>query len=55
MGKRSNKNTNTRKRLDPTIVVAIIGLVGTLAAALLAIPLLERWFASQPSQAATAV
>jgi hypothetical protein len=42
MDKRSKKNTKTR-RLDPMIVVALIGLAGTIVAALLASPLLEKW------------
>jgi len=40
MSKRSNKNTN--RRLDPMIVVALIGLMGTIVAALIASPLLEK-------------
>lgn len=43
MRKRSNK------RLDPMIIVALIGLIGTIIAALLASPLLERLIASTPS------
>lgn len=52
MRKRSKKNREANKRLDPTIVVALIGLAGTVIAALLANPLLERWFPAQllPSQ-----
>ena len=53
MGKRSNKNTDKNKRLDPTIVVALIGLAGTIIAALLASPLLERLFPAEPSPVAT--
>ncbi|HEX2992160.1 MAG TPA: hypothetical protein VHO49_15850 [Anaerolineales bacterium] len=37
------KSKDDRKRLDPMIVVALIGLTGTIIAALLASPLLERW------------
>ena len=37
------KSKDDRKRLDPMIVVALIGLAGTIIAALLASPLLERW------------
>ena len=37
------KSKDARKRLDPVIVVALIGLAGTVIAALLASPLLERW------------
>ena len=37
------KSKNAPKRLDPMIVVALIGLAGTVIAALLASPLLERW------------
>jgi hypothetical protein len=47
MRKRSNKNTN--RRLDPMIVVALIGLVGTIIAALIASPLLEKWLFRSPS------
>jgi len=54
MGKSTKKDTETNKRLDPVIVVALIGLVGTIIAALLASPLLERWLASTPSSTATA-
>jgi hypothetical protein len=50
MRKRSNKNAEKRKRLDPTIVVTLIGLAGTIVAALLASPLLERWFPVGASQ-----
>jgi len=50
MRKRSNKDKN--KRLDPTIVVALIGLAGTIIAALLASPLLERLFSAEPAPAA---
>jgi len=53
MRKYSKKNTDTNKRLDPMIVVALIGLVGTITAALLASPLLERWFTAQPSPVVT--
>ena len=49
MGKRSKKNADSKRRLDRTIVVALIGLVGTIIAALLASPLLERWLAGSPS------
>jgi hypothetical protein len=50
MRRSSRKNTkDTNKRLDPAIVVALIGLVGTIIAALLASPLLERWFSAEPS------
>ena len=55
MRKNSNKNADKRKRLDPMIVVALIGLVGTIVAALLASPLLERLFPAQPSQIAPTV
>jgi len=39
---------NSKKRLDPTIVVAWIGLFGTIVAGLLASPLAERWI-SRPT------
>lgn len=49
MHRNSKKNTkNTSRRLDTTVVVALIGLVGTVIAALLASPLLERWLAPRP-------
>jgi hypothetical protein len=48
MRKRSQKNKEEKKRLDPMIVVALIGLIGTIIAALLASPLLDRWFPAQP-------
>lgn len=40
---------STKKRLDPMIVVALIGLVGTIIAALLASPLIENWGSPQPT------
>jgi hypothetical protein len=55
MRRNSNKNADKRKRLDPTIMVALIGLAGTIIAALLASPLLERFFTAEPSQIATPV
>jgi hypothetical protein len=51
MRRHSNKNTNAGKRLDPMIVVALIGTIGTIIAAILASPILERWFSSEPSNA----
>ena len=51
MRRRSNKNANAGKHLDPMIVVALIGMIGTIIAALLASPILERWFSSEPSNA----
>ena len=51
MSKRSNKNTN--RRLDPMIVVALIGLMGTIVAALIASPLLEKWISQSPSATET--
>lgn len=53
MRKNSNKTADKGKRLDPTIIVALIGLAGTLIAALLASPLLERLIPAQPSPVAT--
>ena len=53
MRRKSNKNTNKGRRLDTTIVVALIGLAGTIIAALLASPLLERLFPAQPSPVTT--
>lgn len=48
MSKRSNK------RLDPMITVALIGLAGTIIAALLASPLLERWLSpARPGETTT--
>lgn len=47
-----NKSKTTNKRIDPSIVVALIGLAGTIIAALLASPLLERWLAPQSPAAA---
>ena len=55
MPRNSSKNAGKRKHLDPTITVALIGLAGTIIAALLASPLLERLFSSQPSEVATPV
>lgn len=45
------KSKNASKRLDPMILVALIGLAGTIIAAFLASPLLERWLF--PTSAAT--
>ncbi|HJS18163.1 MAG TPA: hypothetical protein VJ785_05420 [Anaerolineales bacterium] len=53
MPKSSRKNTESNKRLDPMIVVALIGLFGTIIAALLASPLLERWLSTSPSNTDT--
>ena len=48
--RKSQKNSKEgNKRLDPTIVVALIGLAGTIIAALLASPLLGRWLSQAPS------
>jgi hypothetical protein len=44
----------SRKQLDTMIVVALIGLAGTIIAALLASPLLERWLSPEPTVEATA-
>ena len=50
MRQNAKKNTKgTNKRLDPAIVVALIGLAGTVIAAFLASPLLERWLAPAPT------
>ena len=54
MARRSKKNDNSKSRLDPMIIVALIGLIGTLLAALLASPLLEKWLSSEPSTASPA-
>jgi hypothetical protein len=47
MRKKSNKNADKGKRLDPMIVVALIGFAGTIIAALLASPLSERLVPTQ--------
>ena len=44
-----NRNRESKKRLEPAIVVALIGLAGTIIAGLLASPLLERWLAQRPT------
>jgi hypothetical protein len=44
----------SRKQLDTMIVVALIGLAGTVIAALLASPVLERWLAPEPTTETTA-
>jgi hypothetical protein len=49
MRKSSNNAKDKNKRLDPVIIVALIGLVGTIIAALLASPLLDRWLSSTPA------
>ena len=43
MRRNSKKNADKGKHLDPTIIVALIGLTGTILAALLSSPLLERF------------
>ena len=49
MRRNSKKNSRgTQKSIDPVIVVALIGLAGTVIAALLASPLLERWLSAEP-------
>jgi hypothetical protein len=53
MHKKSDENAEKRKRIDPTIIVALIGLAGTVIAALLASPLLERLVAPSPSPVST--
>ena len=53
MGKRSKKNADSKRRLEPTIIVALLGLVGTIIAALLASPLLEKRFARSPATTQT--
>ncbi|HUF00761.1 MAG TPA: hypothetical protein VMN99_16020 [Anaerolineales bacterium] len=49
MRRQSKKKAETNRRLDPMIIVALIGLAGTIIAALLASPLLEKWFSQQPA------
>jgi hypothetical protein len=49
MRRHSKKNTDINRRLDPMIIVALIGLAGTVIAAVLASPLLEKWLSPQPS------
>jgi hypothetical protein len=46
---RKNRNRESKKRLEPAIVVALIGLAGTIIAALLASPLPESWLAQRPT------
>jgi hypothetical protein len=53
MRRNSNKNADKQKHLDPTIVVALIGLAGTIIAAMLASPLLERLLTTPPTETAT--
>ena len=49
MPRQSKKDQDTKKRLDPTLVViALIGLIGTITAALLSSPVLEKWISSTP-------
>lgn len=49
MPKQSKKDQDTKKRLDPTmVVIALIGLIGTITAALLSSPVLEKWISSTP-------
>jgi len=51
MRRQSRKNTDAGKRIDPMIIVALIGLIGTIIAALLASPLLERLLSADPANA----
>jgi hypothetical protein len=44
------KTKDSSRRTDPTIIVALIGLAGTIIAALLASPLLDRWLSPAPTQ-----
>jgi hypothetical protein len=53
-GKPQRKD-DSKKRLDPAILVAVIGLIGTIIAALLASPLLEKWLSASPTATDTAV
>lgn len=50
MHKKQKNSKDGNKRLDPAIVVALIGLAGTIIAALLASPFLERWLSPAPSE-----
>ena len=55
MPRPSKKDQDTKKRLDPTmVIIALIGLIGTIIAALLSSPLLERWLSSTPVPTNTA-
>jgi hypothetical protein len=51
MRRQSRKKTDAGKRIDPMIIVALIGLIGTIVAALLASPLLDRWLSAEPANA----
>ena len=48
------KINNQKKRLDTAIVVALIGLAGTIIAALLASPLMSAWLSPQPEESESA-
>jgi hypothetical protein len=50
MHRKQKNSKDGNKRLDPAIVVALIGLIGTIIAALLASPFLERWLSPAPSE-----
>jgi len=43
------RRNSTKKQLDPMIVVAVIGLVGTIITVLFTSPLIETWFAQRSS------
>ncbi|RPI93822.1 MAG: hypothetical protein EHM40_08585 [Chloroflexi bacterium] len=43
------RRNNTKKRLDPIVVVALIGLIGTIITVLFTSPLIETWFAQRSS------
>lgn len=46
MPKRQNRSSgnNAKRRINPTIIAAVIGVIGTIAAALIASPFLKEWF-----------
>ena len=54
MNGKSKRKDDSKKRLDPAIIVALIGLAGTIIAALLASPLLEKWIVTSPAATETA-
>lgn len=48
------RRNSTKKRLDPVIVVALIGLIGTIVTVLFTSPLIEKWLAPQAATPAAA-
>jgi formylglycine-generating enzyme required for sulfatase activity len=55
-GKPQPRNAKSPRKLNTAIIVALIGLVGTIVAAMLGSPIIEKWFSAAPipTESATA-